>query len=46
MSDRTTRAWGRHRPSESLCIVTRKDGHWGVRARSSDAGIAVKGSAF
>lgn len=31
---------------ESLYIVTRKDGHWGVQARSSYAGIAVKGSAF
>jgi hypothetical protein len=26
---------------ESLYIVTRKDGHWGVQARSSYAGISV-----
>ncbi|GJD48253.1 hypothetical protein OPKNFCMD_0970 [Methylobacterium crusticola] len=31
---------------ESLYIVTLKDGHWGVQARSSYAGVAVKGSAF
>lgn len=31
---------------EWLYIVTRKDGHWSVQARSSYAGIAVKGSAF
>ena len=30
----------------SLYVVTLKDGHWGVQARSSYAGIAVKGSAF
>ena len=31
---------------ESLYILTRKDGHWGVQARSSYAGTKVPGSAF
>lgn len=31
---------------ESLYILTRKDGHWGVQARSSYAGIVRKGSAY
>jgi hypothetical protein len=31
---------------ESFYIVTRKDGHWGVQARSSYAGVKVPGAAF
>ena len=31
---------------ESLYILTLKDGHWGVQARSSYAGIVLKSSAF
>lgn len=31
---------------ESLYVLTLRDGHWGVQARSSFAGVAARGSAF
>ncbi len=31
---------------ESLYILTKKNNHWGVQARSSFAGIAIPGAAF